>query len=97
MINIKKFIAEFIGTFILLLVILMTGKAIPIGITLAILILLLEKISSQFHPVVSGVFYIKGEINSSDLITCVVAQIIGGFCALIFYNYIKHNKNKTKI
>ena len=92
MVNIKKFIAEFIGTFVFLGVILATGEAIPIGVALVAVIFLMGKVSGgNFNPAVSAMLYAKGDLNASDLVSYVVAQVLGGLCALAWY---KHSKSQ---
>ena len=62
-----KLLTEFVGTFIFLSVIIATGEAIPIALTLAAMILFGGKISGgHYNPAVSTMFLVKGDI---DMIT----------------------------
>jgi len=84
--DLNKFIAEFVGTFIFLGVILATGEAISVGIALITVIFLFGRVSGgHFNPAVSTLFYAKGDINVNQLGSNVVAQVLGGLCALAWY------------
>jgi glycerol uptake facilitator-like aquaporin len=84
--ELTKFVAEFIGTFVFLGVILATGEAIPIAIALAAVIFLIAKVSGgHVNPAVSAMLYAKGDLNTTQLATYVVAQVLGGLGALAWY------------
>tara|TARA_B110000305_G_C19313414_1_gene575147 strand:+ start:868 stop:1140 length:273 start_codon:yes stop_codon:yes gene_type:complete len=81
----NKLIVEFIGTFLLLSVILVSGQPLPIAITLASSIYFGAKTSgAHFNPAVSTMFFAKGDINLNTFLGYVVVQIIGGLAALKF-------------
>jgi aquaporin Z len=83
--DLTKFVAEFIGTFVFLGVVLSTREAIPIGIALAAVIFLIGGISGgHVNPAISAMFYAKGEITSSQFGSYVVAQILGALCAVMW-------------
>jgi aquaporin Z len=80
------FITEFIGTFVFISVILITGEAIPIGIALIAAIYFGGSISGgHFNPAVSTAKLVKGDISLYKWAIYVAAQVIGGLCALFFY------------
>jgi aquaporin Z len=84
--DLTKFVAEFIGTFVFLGVILATGEAIPIGLALAVVIFLIGRVSGgHVNPAVSAMLYAKGDITSSQFGSYVVAQVLGGLCALMWF------------
>jgi aquaporin Z len=84
--ELTKFVAEFVGTFVFLGVILATGEAIPIAIALAAVIFLFAKVSGgNFNPAVSAMLYAKGDLNSTQLGAYVVAQVLGGLAALAWF------------
>jgi aquaporin Z len=84
--DLTKFVAEFIGTFVFLGVILATGEAIPIGLALAVVIFLIGRVSGgHVNPAVSAMLYAKGDISSSQFGSYVVAQVLGGLCALMWF------------
>lgn len=84
--DLTKFVAEFIGTFVFFGVILSTGEAIPIGLALAAVIFLIGKVSGgHVNPAVSAMLYAKGDIDVTTLGSYVVAQVLGGLCALMWF------------
>lgn len=89
-------IAEFIGTFFFLAVILTTGQAIPIGGALAIAIFFGGKISGgHFNPAVSTMMLVDGKITVEKFAGYVIAQILGGILALWFIkNALPAEKSK---
>jgi aquaporin Z len=86
----NKFIAEFLGTFFFLYVILATGSAVPIGLALALAIMVLGKFSGgNFNPAVSVMMVAAGKLPSKDLLPYVLAQVAGGLAALEIHKRIK--------
>uniref|UniRef100_A0A6C0BGY2 Major intrinsic protein n=1 Tax=viral metagenome TaxID=1070528 RepID=A0A6C0BGY2_9ZZZZ len=84
---IVKILAELVGTFFFLSVILATGEAVPIGIALAAAIFMTAKMSGgHLNPAVSTMMFAKGNIDASTYIAYVIAQIIGGLLALFFFS-----------
>ena len=78
-----KYFIEFVGTLLLLFVILTTGNPIAIGATLCTVILFGGKISgAHFNPAVSIAMASKGAMNVSDLIPYILSQMAGGLVAL---------------
>jgi aquaporin Z len=85
-----KFLSELVGTFFFLGVILATGEAIPIGIALAGAIFLTAKVSGgHLNPAVSTMMYAKGGIDTLTFVSYVIAQILGGLLALMFFTVTK--------
>ena len=81
-----KYFVELIGTFIFLSVILLTGEAIPIGLTLAAMIYWGGKISGgAFNPAVSLALYLNKKINAVDLFGYLIAQFVGAVLAFYFF------------
>ena len=81
-----KVLAELLGTFFFLSVILATGEAIPIAIALGAAIFMTAKVSGgHLNPAVSTMMFAKGAIDSSTYISYVIAQVIGGLLALYFF------------
>ena len=86
----NKFLAEFLGTFFFLYVILATGAAVPIGLALAIVIMVLGKFSGgNFNPAVSVMMVAAGKLPSEDLLPYVLAQVTGGLAALELYKRVR--------
>lgn len=90
---IAKLLAEYVGTFFFLLVILATGEAIPIGIALAAAIFLSAKVSGgNLNPAVSMMLYAKGDLDAVTMMSYIIAQILGGLSALWFYRFTSNKK-----
>jgi aquaporin Z len=85
-----KYLVELIGTFIFLSVILITGEAIPIGLTLAAMIYWGGKISGgAFNPAVTLALYLNKKLNSVQLVGYMVAQFVGALLAFYFFKLKK--------
>ena len=94
----KKFIAEVIGTFVFLGVIIVSvaGKSftvadksetwIKIGLALSVSILLIVNISGgHLNPCVSIMFYLHKDLSFEELIIYILAQVIGAVLAVTMY------------
>jgi aquaporin Z len=88
--NNRKYLAEFMGTFFLVLTVCMITfskvsadlQPLAIGATLLALIYSLGHVSgAQFNPVVSVAIYLRGKINLKDLFFYIIAQVLGGIVA----------------
>lgn len=80
-------LAEFLGTFLLLISILATGNALIIGLTLALVIFLVGGLSgAHVNPAVSLTMFIKGSLSVSELVGYIVVQLAGGAAALYVFN-----------
>ncbi len=91
-----KLVAEAIGTFIFLSVIIFTVNGakdmgvnwLKIGLALGISILLFGAISGgHFNPAVSLMFYLNNQLAADELGLYWVGQVIGASLALILYRY----------
>jgi aquaporin Z len=79
-------VAEFLGTFLLVMSILGTGNALVIGATLTVIILLLGSVSgAHVNPAVSVAMLMKGAMGTVEFLTYTVAQCAGAAAA--FYAY----------
>lgn len=94
----KKFVAEVIGTFVFLGVIIVSvaGKSltmcdkaetwIKVGLALSIAILLVGGISgANLNPCVSIMFYLHKDLTFEELIIYILAQVIGAVLAFTMY------------
>jgi glycerol uptake facilitator-like aquaporin len=100
-----KFLAEILGTFIFLSVIITSGHAtsrcadaltwIKIGLALAVSILLVGYVSGgHLNPAVSFMFYLNKDIDITGLFVYIVGQIIGATLAYFYYVFLnKTHKN----
>lgn len=79
-------LAEFIGTFVLLMAIFATGNFAVIGAALALIIFTIGGISGgHVNPAVSLAMYVKGSLTVEELAMYVVSQLLGGVAG--FYTY----------
>lgn len=80
-------IAEFFGTFLLVMSVFATGNALIIGLTLALNIWLLGGISGgHVNPAVSAAMLVKGAISMTEFVSYTVVQIAGAVAAYYAYN-----------
>lgn len=85
----NKFIAEFIGTLVLVYTILATGHPIAIGLSLALIIMVIGGVSGgHVNPAVSFAMYLGGKLSQDDLIPYVIAQLSGAVVALELHKRI---------
>lgn len=79
--------AEFFGTFFFLSVILAMNKAIPVVIGLLASIYAFGGLSGgHFNTVVTMVMMASGKVSFLSGLCYIIAQILGGFAALLFFN-----------
>ncbi len=80
-------IAEFLGTFLLVLTLFATvGNAFAVGGALALITILIGKISgAHVNPAISFTMFIKGSLSLYELIAYALAQIAGGVASLYTY------------
>jgi aquaporin Z len=84
--NALPLVAEFFGTFMLLMSIFLTGNALIIGLTLSLNVWLLGGISgSHVNPAVSIAMLVKGAISPMEFVTYTVAQMAGAVSAWYAY------------
>jgi len=87
--NAVPLVAEFFGTFLLLMSIFVTGNAFVIGGTLAFIVLLLGGISgAHVNPAVSVAMLMKGAISNMEFVTYTVAQCAGAAAAWYAYQVL---------
>ena len=86
----NKYLVEFLGTMFFLYVILATGSAIPIGLALAVAIMVGGNISGgNYNPAVSIMMVAAGKLPKSDLVPYIIAQVAGGLAALELFKRVK--------
>ena len=84
--NVLPLVAEFFGTFLLLMSIFATGNALAIGLTLAFNVWLLGGISgSHVNPAVSLAMLVKGSITPVEFVSYSVVQLAGAVSAWYAY------------
>ena len=87
----EKYVVEFIGTFALLLTIVLSrGSALAIGGILALNVLLGGKISGgHFNPAVSTALLVNNKMKKNDFLPYIMAQLAGGALAVMMSKKIK--------
>ena len=89
----KKFIAEVLGTFIFLGVIITVvndrksmANWLKIGLALSIAIVLFGGISGgNFNPAVSFMLFLNNQLSSTELLTYIIGQLIGAVAAYFLF------------
>ena len=82
-------IAEFIGTFILLSAILLTGNPIYIAAAFLAAITLAGNFSGgHINPAVSLTMWLNKSIQGSDLVYYILPQILGAVCAFYLWKNV---------
>ncbi len=87
MIDYIALLGEFLGTFLLVLSVFASGgNAYVVGLTLAVIILLIGKLSgAHVNPAISLAMYVKGSLSMKELLAYVVSQSAGGVASLYAY------------
>lgn len=80
-------VAEFLGTFLLVLSVLASGgNAFVIGGTYIVILLMITKLSGgHVNPAISFTMYVKGALTLKELMAYSVSQILGGVGSLYAY------------
>ena len=85
-----NYIAEFLGTFFFLSIILRIGEAIPIAVGLLAAIYFGGSISGgHFNPAVSVMMYLNDALPLMELPLYIIAQVFGGVIALQLQKFVK--------
>ena len=86
-----NYLAEFLGTAVFIYVILATGNPLIIGLTLALVILIIQKISGgMVNSTLTIVLAVAGKVPMTDVLPFILAQILGGLAALEIYKRVKN-------
>ena len=87
----QKYLAEFVGTMFLLLVIVSTGgEALAVGAALAIAIMVVGKVSGgHLNPAVTVMMAVAKKMTSNDVLPYIVAQVAGGLLALELHKRLR--------
>ncbi len=93
---IGNFIGELIATFFFIAVILLTASqiygAFSIGLALTIGILFVSKLSlGALNPAVAIALWAKGAIKATTAIIYILAEIIGGLLAVLWWNFVNRS------
>ena len=84
----NKYLVEFLGTMLLMFVILSTGNWLAIGLALSIAILIGGNVSGgSFNPAVTIGLYATGKLAKSDVVPYIIIEILGALAAFYAYKY----------
>jgi aquaporin Z len=88
MLSALPLLAEFLGTFLLVLAILASGtNPWIVGGALALIILLVGSMSgAHVNPAVSVAMFLKGALSTQELAAYMAVQVLGGAASLYAYN-----------
>jgi aquaporin Z len=86
----NRLLAEFLGTLLLVLSILASGgNALFVGLTLALVIFFAANTSGgHVNPAVSFAMYLRKRMTLNDLLSYVVAQVLGGATSVYLFNML---------
>ena len=88
--KLSKSLAEFLGTYFFLFVIIYTGNAWFIGLALTVVILVFGKMSGgNFNPAVTLMMVLGKKQPKSELLPYLFAQSLGALAALQTYKFLK--------
>ena len=87
MIDTVGLLAEFLGTFLLVLSVFASGgNAYVVGGTLAVILLLTGKLSGgHMNPAISLAMYAKGALTINETVMYTLSQLAGGVASLYAY------------
>src|SRR4026207_2508129 len=102
----NKYIAEFIGTFFLVLTIGCTGigagagviAPISIGAALMVMVFAGGHISgAHYNPAVSLAVWIRGRLSAGEMFQYWIAQLIGGLCGAFTSHLVTGSEASTSM
>ena len=86
MVSSLPLLAEFLGTFLLSLSFLASGNAFVVGITLAVVMLLIGSLSGGLlNPALSLMMYLKGSLSMVEYASYSTVQMLGATASLYAY------------
>lgn len=83
---IEKFVTEFLGTLILVYVLLVTRNPVALGLIFTVIMLFTKCKNGYFNPAITIALSFIGIIEKFDVLPYCLSQIIGGIIAVYFYN-----------
>ena len=90
--NLMRYFIEFVGTFLFVSVILVTGNPIAIGVALAAVVFWGGKISGgAFNPAVALGLYARNNIDTQQFFIYVTVQLLAAVCAYYYWKYVSED------
>lgn len=102
----RALLAEFIGAFFFISVILVITSQYPgnifvpivIGLALALAIYFVSAASlGSFNPAVTLALYSRGDLSGNMAVLYIIAEIFGAMLAFVWWSYIFKNCSSTKV
>lgn len=101
----RKYVVEFFGTFFLVMVISMTlgssyapFSALAAGAMLTAMTYAAYALSgAHFNPALSVAMYLRGKLNSGDLLPYIVAQFLGGVLAALLAGFLLNGEGTEEV
>jgi glycerol uptake facilitator-like aquaporin len=85
----NKYVVEFLGTLLLVFVILASGNYLAIGAALSLAVLLGGPVSGgAFNPAVVLAYLAAGKLAASDVVPFIVVEVAGALAAFQLYKMI---------
>uniref|UniRef100_A0A6C0JUP9 Major intrinsic protein n=1 Tax=viral metagenome TaxID=1070528 RepID=A0A6C0JUP9_9ZZZZ len=82
------YVAEIIGTYIFVSIILFVGQPVPIAATLLFVIYLTKSFSkASVNPAVSLSLGLRGDLSSEKTFFYIISEFVGGGLAYLTYKY----------
>jgi aquaporin Z len=82
-------LAEFIGTWALVFSVYSTGNWLAVGITLAVIILLIGPVSGGYsNPAISLSMYMDNKLSLTKFLAYLLAEFLGAVAALYTYRAV---------
>ncbi len=85
----QKFITEFIGTLLLVFILLITKSPIAVGATFTLLMMLSRGSKGYFNPAITIVLSSMGVIQKTDVLPYCLSQILGGMVGVQLFKFTK--------
>ena len=86
--NWTQCVAEYIGTFVFVLTVMISRNPIVIGLMLEVILMALGSYSKQsVNPCVSLAYFLNDDLSMSEMLAYIIGQMVAA--ALAFYTY-KH-------
>lgn len=91
MVDVKRALVEFIGTYILVLVFIKYPLPIVTAVSITILLLLGNVLSFEVHynPILSTIKFLIKKLSMGEYISTLITQFLGSYLAYLTNNYYK--------
>jgi len=88
---IYNYLAEFVGTLLVIYVYLETSNPLAVGAAIALVMLLIMNVSGAYlNPALTIVAVSNGNLSRMDLLPYCIAQVMGGLFALEIHKRYPH-------